>query len=102
MAAGRRGLLSVGFTSSAAAHAFTPNVLRACRSEYPEVDLQISENNAAEIIEALAAHELHFGFLRLPVARPAGLVFETLLTEPVVLVRPSIALRRACPGGSHD
>ena len=87
-AAGRRGLLSIGFTSSAAAHAFTPRVLRECRSEYPDVDLQISENNAAELIEALAEHRLHFGFLRVPVARPDGLVFETLLTEPAVLALP--------------
>lgn len=88
MAAGKRGALSIGFTSSAAAHAFTPGVLRACRSEYPEVELQISENNAAELTEALTAHKLHFGFLRLPVARPAGLAFETLLVEPMVLVLP--------------
>jgi DNA-binding transcriptional LysR family regulator len=87
-AAGRRGQLSVGFTSSAAAHAFTPSVLRACRSEYPEVELQISENNAAELIEALAQHRLHVGFLRVPVAQPPGLVFETLLTEPAVLALP--------------
>ena len=49
-AAGRRGLVAVGFTSSAAAHAFTPSVMRACRREHPDIDLQISENNAAELI----------------------------------------------------
>ena len=87
-AAGRRGQLAVGFTSSAAAHAFTPGVLRACRSEYPDIELQISENNAAEVIEAVAAHRLHFGFVRVPVDRPVGLSFETLLTEPAVLVLP--------------
>ncbi len=87
-AAGRRGQLAVGFTSSAAAHVFTPSVLRACRSEYPDIELQISENNAAELIEAIAAHRLHFGFLRVPVDRPAGLCFETLLTEPAVLALP--------------
>ena len=87
-AAGRLGQLAIGFTSSAAAHAFTPRVLRACRSEYPDIDLQITENNAAELIEALVAHRLHFGFLRVPVARPAGLEFETLLSEPAVLALP--------------
>lgn len=87
-AAGRRGVLAVGFTSSAAAHAFAPGVLRACRAQYPDVDLRISESNAAELIEALAEHRLHFGFLRVPVARPAGLVFETLLNEPAMLVLP--------------
>lgn len=87
-AAGRCGRLAVGFTSSAAAHAFTPSVLRACRSEYPEIDLQITENNAAGLIEALVEQRLHFGFLRVPVARPTGLVFKTLLSEPAVLALP--------------
>jgi DNA-binding transcriptional LysR family regulator len=99
-AAGRRGQLAVGFTSSAAAHAFTPSVLRACRSEYPDIELQITENNAAELIEAIASHGLHFGFLRVPVDRPAGLRFETLLTEPAVLVLPvdHTLARRYKPG----
>ncbi len=88
MALGQRGALAVGFTSSAAAHAYTPGMLRACRSEYPEIDLQIRENNAAELTEAVAAHGLHFGFLRVPVAQPEGLVFEKLLTEPAVLALP--------------
>jgi DNA-binding transcriptional LysR family regulator len=88
MADGQRGLLSVGFTSSAAAHAFTPAVLRACRRESPEVDLQMSESNAAELIEGLSAHRIDVAFLRLPVARPGALVFETLFVEPMMLVLP--------------
>jgi DNA-binding transcriptional LysR family regulator len=88
VAAGRRGVLAVGFTSSAAAHAFTPRVLRESRARFPEVELQISESNAAEIIEAVAAHRLHFGFLRVPVDRPEGVLFEQLLSEPAVLVLP--------------
>lgn len=88
VAAGRRGVLSVGFTTSAAAHAFTPTVLRACRSEFPDIELRISENNAAELVEALQEHRIDFGFLRVPVARPEGLVLETQLVEPTVLVLP--------------
>lgn len=88
LAAGLLGLLAVGFTSSAAAHAFTPRVLRACRREYPEIELQIAESNAADLTEAVAAGRLHFAFLRVPVARPAGVTFEALLSEPVVLALP--------------
>ncbi len=88
LAAGLLGLLAGGFTSSAAAHAFTPRVLRACRREYPEIELQIAESNAAELTDAVAAGRLHFAFLRVPVARPAGLSFEALLSEPVVLALP--------------
>jgi len=81
VARGLLGLLSVGFTSSAAAHAFTPRVLRACRREYPEIEIQISEHNAAELTEAVALGRLHCAFLRVPVARPDGVSFETLLSE---------------------
>jgi DNA-binding transcriptional LysR family regulator len=88
VARGLLGVLSVGFTSSAAAHAFTPRVLRACRHEYPDIALRISENNAAELIEALESRVLHCAFLRVPVARPEVLSFDTLLHEPLVLALP--------------
>jgi DNA-binding transcriptional LysR family regulator len=88
VAEGRRGLLSIGFTSSAAAHGFVPAVLRACRSEFPELELRISENNAAEIIEAVAAERMHCGVVRAPVAHPEGVHFELLLEERLMLVLP--------------
>lgn len=87
-ARGIRGTLALGFTSSAAAHDFTPHALRTCRSRHPEIQLLVSENNAAEITEAVAASRLHCGILRVPVARPEGLEFETLLDEPSVLAVP--------------
>ncbi|MBH1962878.1 MAG: LysR family transcriptional regulator [Comamonadaceae bacterium] len=87
-ARGERGHLQVGFTSSAAAHAFTPEVLRTCRKEHPDILLSVSENNAAEITEAVAERRLHCGFLRVPVAQPAGLVFEVLLQEESLLAIP--------------
>lgn len=87
-ARGERGRIHVGFTSSAAAHAFTPEVLRLCRGRHPDIALDVSENNAAEITEAVQAGRMHCGFLRVPVARPEGLVFETLLQEPALLAIP--------------
>jgi DNA-binding transcriptional LysR family regulator len=85
---GIRGTLAVGFTSSAAAHAFTPEALRVCRSRHPDIQLQVSEDNAAGITEAVAAERLHCGILRVPVAQPEGLRFDTLLEEPSVLALP--------------
>lgn len=87
-ARGERGRVSVGFTSSAAAHAFTPETLRLCRSQHPDIQLQVSENNAAEIIEGVSSARLHCGFLRVPVAHPQGVAFETLLEEPALLAVP--------------
>jgi len=85
---GERGRLMIGFTSSAAAHAFTPAALRTCRKRHPEILLEVSENNAAEITEAVASARLHCGFLRVPVAQPPGLAFEELLQEDSVLALP--------------
>jgi DNA-binding transcriptional LysR family regulator len=88
VAKGMRGLLAVAFTTSAAAHAFTPKALRAFRSRYPEIALVLNENNAAEITEGVASGRLHCGFLRVPVSRPAGMVLRTLFAEPVVAAVP--------------
>jgi len=100
VAQGRHGLLSVGLTSSAATHAFTPDVLRACRDRHPELELAISEHNAAEITEAVASARLHCGLLRVPVGRPPGLAFETLLREPVCVALP-LGHRLATAGGTR-
>jgi len=88
VAQGVCGMLSVAFTSSAAAHAFTPFALQQCRGRYPDIELGISQHNAAEITEKLEQGRLHCGFLRVPVAQPAGLSFEPLLDEPAVVALP--------------
>ncbi|MDB5931007.1 MAG: LysR family transcriptional regulator [Polaromonas sp.] len=87
-AQGIRGRLAIGFTSSAAAHPFTPECLRLCRSRHPDIQLEVSENNAAEITEAVSSARLHCGFLRVPVSRPLGVAFEELLQEESVLAIP--------------
>lgn len=87
-ASGLRGRLAISFTSSAAAHRYTPDVLRACRKSYPGIDLVLGEDNAAGIIEAVASARLDCGFLRIPTSAPEGVVFETLLREPVVVALP--------------
>lgn len=98
VAQGEEGLLAVGFTSSAAAHAFVPQALRAFRHARPRVQLQIGEDNAAELTESIAAGRMHCGLLRVPVDRPAGLHFETLLREPVMAALPVDHPLAARPG----
>jgi len=87
--AGDRGTLAVAFTSSAAAHAFTPRALREMRLRHPGVDLRIDEDHAAAITDAVAAGRLHAGLIRAPVAQPPELKFETLLSEPMMLALPA-------------
>jgi DNA-binding transcriptional LysR family regulator len=88
MARGELGRLAVGFTSSAATHAFTPRALRECRRRFPGLTLELSEANAAELTESLAAGRLHAAFVRVPVAHPDGVAMHTLLREPVAVALP--------------
>jgi DNA-binding transcriptional LysR family regulator len=88
VADGQAGVLRVGFTSSAAAHRFVPDALRAFRQLYPAVELQLREANAADLTEALVAGRLHAALLRRPVAQPAELRFDHLLREPMVAALP--------------
>jgi DNA-binding transcriptional LysR family regulator len=87
--AGRAGVLKIGFTSSAAAHAFTPRVLGESRRASPDVELQIAEDHAAGLTEAVLNGRTHCAFLRVPVSRPSGLTFVTLLREPVLVAVPA-------------
>jgi DNA-binding transcriptional LysR family regulator len=48
----------------------------------------MTEDNAAGLIEALTKDRLHCGLLRVPVSRPEGISFETLLSEPALLALP--------------
>ncbi|MCV0441220.1 MAG: LysR family transcriptional regulator [Hydrogenophaga sp.] len=88
VARGELGVLNVGFTSSAAAHSFTPEALRACRRAWPGIALSIREDHAAGITDAVEAGRLHCGLIRVPVSQPDSLTFETLLREPVLVALP--------------
>lgn len=85
---GAVGRLSVGFTSSAAAHPFIPQVVRSYREAWPQVELEFREGNAAELTDALVHDKLDLAFLRRPVGRPEELSFATLLEEELLLVLP--------------
>ena len=60
---------------------------------------QLAQRDFAGITESVAAHRLHCGLIRVPVARPPGLEFEALLREPVVVALPrDHALAQRKPG----
>jgi DNA-binding transcriptional LysR family regulator len=85
---GIEGIISVGLTSSAAAHPLTPKILQGYRTARPAVIMKFSEGNAAELTAAISSGKLDVGFLRMPVSRPAGLAFQRLLDEEMLLVLP--------------
>ncbi|MCP3710932.1 LysR substrate-binding domain-containing protein [Paraburkholderia sp. CNPSo 3274] len=53
MALGQVGKLHVALTSSAAFHPLAPAVIRAYRDAHPDIAIELSEINAAEIIEMM-------------------------------------------------
>lgn len=82
------GSVCVGFTTSVAAHSFASDVIRAFRRAYPHVTLELRESNAADLTELTARGSVNVAMLRVPVAKPPGLVFDLLLKEEMVLVLP--------------
>lgn len=88
-AAGTDGSISLGLTSSAAAHPLIPQIVRAHRVEKPGVALEFKEGNAAELTADIAAGKLDIAFLRLPVSEPPGVAFQPLQEEEMLLVLPA-------------
>lgn len=87
-ARGQEGKLSIGLTTSAALHPFVPTVIRAFRQAYPRVELDLHENAAAGLTEAVMRRDIQVAVLRVPVARPAELAFLELLEEELLVVLP--------------
>jgi DNA-binding transcriptional LysR family regulator len=85
---GQIGKLSIGFTTSAALHPLVPKVIRAFRQAYGLVELDLHENAAADLTEAIMRRDIQVAVLRAPVARPAELAFLELLHEELLVVLP--------------
>jgi DNA-binding transcriptional LysR family regulator len=88
VATGVEGTLSIGFTSSAAAHPLIPRIIRAYREQYPAVSITLEEGNAGRLTERASAGELEVGILRAPVVRPEGIDYHRLLVEELLWVLP--------------
>jgi DNA-binding transcriptional LysR family regulator len=69
IALGKTGSIKIGFTA-AAAYGFLPELVAACRTRLPEVDLSLKEMVSGEQLEALTTGQIDAGLLRPPIARP--------------------------------
>lgn len=99
-AQGFEGVLSIGFTSSAAAHPLIPGIIRAYRAAYPNVSLLLSEGNAMELTEDVSQGKIDVGILRAPVSQSQSLGLHRLLNEEMLLVLPvGHPLLAGAPGG---
>lgn len=89
VAAGVKGRLSVGFTSSAALHPFVPTVIRAFRRDAPSVSLMLDESSTSELLDGLRDGHLDVAFIRQPQGDIGQIVFVPVLEESMVLAVPS-------------
>lgn len=87
-AGGMLGKLSLGFTTSTALHPIVPAIIQGFRQAYPQVELDLHENAAADLTEAVMRRDIHVALLRVPVARPPGVEFLELLHEELLAVLP--------------
>jgi DNA-binding transcriptional LysR family regulator len=102
VATGVEGTLTIGFTSSAAAHPLIPRVIRAYREQYPAVSITLEEGNAGRLTERASVGELEVGILRAPVSRPDGIDFHRLLVEELLWVLPVGHPALAASAGAVD
>ncbi|GAA1352699.1 hydrogen peroxide-inducible genes activator [Streptomyces beijiangensis] len=80
------GVLRLGVIPTVAPY-LLPTVLRLVRREYPELDLQVHEEQTSSLIEGLAAGRLDLLLLAVPLGVP-GVAELPLFDEDFVLVTP--------------
>ena len=89
IAAGQLGSVRIALTSSSAFHPLIPAAIREFREAYPEITIDLSELNAAEIIERMLSGRIDAAILRKPIETPDTLQFDLLLEENMMLVLPA-------------
>lgn len=81
---GEAGHLRIGFVASATAE-LVPVIALAFRTAYPQVTLELKNLPTVLQVEALEAHTIDVGFVRLPLTAPT-LAITPLHSEPFALV----------------
>lgn len=83
---GESGQLVIGFVSSAA-YSVLPDILRAFRTQFPAVRLELHELPTHEQLQWLHARRIDVGFLRPPV-EAKNLRLTIIVREPMVVALP--------------
>lgn len=84
-AQGKLGKLDIGYTGPAL-YTVLPEILRAFRDRYPDVELALHERCTPDQEAALLTGELQIGFLHPPIEAPLQL--REVLCEPMVVALP--------------
>jgi DNA-binding transcriptional LysR family regulator len=86
IAEGKKGVLRIGYVSSACAH-FLPQLLRHFRQDEPNIDIQIYELTASEQLNTFTENMLDIGF-----SRPVDGGYEGLLVRKHLCDDPIFAV----------
>jgi DNA-binding transcriptional LysR family regulator len=84
---GARGVLGVGFISSATLSLLPPSI-RLFRERFGGVELELKELTSAQQVDALYGGEIKVGLVRLPMRAP-GIRFEPVFEERLLVALPS-------------
>lgn len=87
-ARGETGMLSIGFTSSAAFHPLVSSAVRALRLSLPDLLLRLEEGATEELTADLIAGRLDVAFLRGVTTQAAQLSVEQVHQEDMLLAVP--------------
>jgi DNA-binding transcriptional LysR family regulator len=93
---GESGRLVVGYPSTYA-YSGLPEVVRAFRTKFPDVEMVLRELSPQQQVDALREGRIDVGFVRAPFEEP-GLTSELVRSEPLVVALPSghpLASRKA-------
>jgi DNA-binding transcriptional LysR family regulator len=86
-AAGKLGLLRIGFISTAG-NEMVPDIVRGFRESNPKVEFSLRNILTTEQIQMLDAGSIDVGFLRLPIGEHPELEVVAIHREPFVVVLP--------------
>ncbi len=90
---GELGVLRVGFTASSAFNSVVPTAIRAFRRAYPDVRLQLEEDNTTRLADGLNEGSLDVAFLRPGFAGSERFHLRMLSEEPMMIVMAEITRR---------
>jgi len=93
---GTTGSLNLGFVGSAT-YDVLPAVLRAFQQAAPQVELTLWEMPVQAQLEALLEKRIDVGLIRIPL-KTDGLVYRTVLREPLLAALPSSHRLARAPG----
>jgi DNA-binding transcriptional LysR family regulator len=87
-ALGQIGRLDIGYVGSAAYAGVLQDQVRRFRRSHPDVDVHTRELAMEALPELVRTREVDVGFVRLPMALPAGVSKQTLLRDRFCLALP--------------